>query len=75
MTEAPKPAPYVFTPTEEGDSDLSKATSVDYRGLKFDEATGVLSAKGVESFQVPLPEELPAGTLPYPSYADMLFYV
>ncbi len=60
--EEEKPA-YVFTPTEEGDMDLSTASSVDYRGLKFNEETGVLSCKGIEYFQVPLGEELPAGTV------------
>lgn len=66
--EAAKPAveekpAYVFTPTEEGDMDLSTASSVDYRGLKFNEETCILSCKNIEFFQVPLGEYLDAGTV------------
>lgn len=57
-----KPA-YVFTPTEEGDMDLSTANSADYRCLKFDEETGILSVKGAEYFALPLGEYVDAGTV------------
>ncbi len=65
VTEAPveEKAPYVFTPTEEGDMDLSTANSADYRCVKFNEETGVLSVKGAEYFQVPLGEYVEAGTV------------
>ena len=65
VAEAPveEKAPCVFTPTEEGDMDLSTANSADYRCVKFNEETGVLSVKGAEYFQVPLGEYVEAGTV------------